>query len=477
MPRTTGDSPRPSNAVESVETPAPSATRQQSNTELRQTGEGEAIAQDVVGEILSGDEPPVQDTIGGLILAVMRPAEPQIDADVPATGEVVSEAPPLAGSEVPAIGLLGPGTMGADGAQETVRPRIASVMGRNQPPVETEADASQTVPLGGTGRETPVTDRPAVPASGGETETMFKRPQDEAADRFTSAADMMASDRTNRQKDGFPSDASASVSTGVLGKASSVLSETEQHTGAGKNPRVPASEAEPPPLTLHAETGALENEMSSAYTGALHGSSAVEARPELPSWEGFDEWKGETADVRHPKTDCAADAPKAGEADRSMHPAIVAPPPMTSTSKTAEVPSPAAPVVAVAAAPPESIAPAASRAVLVDVTQPDLGHVHVRVALARDLVHASLSSDRPDVGHFFMNNHDRLQAALQASGLELGRYRVDIDGQDGGRAFQQWQFEHPRQEARDFRERAANRQVERSDRERAPARGLVNLVA
>lgn len=110
-----------------------------------------------------------------------------------------------------------------------------------------------------------------------------------------------------------------------------------------------------------------------------------------------------------------------------------------------------------AVVPPDRMPPSASiqaaephvsqvgRAVLFQVAEPDLGHINIRVAMTKDIVHAYLSSDRPDVGQFLVNGHDRLQSALQANGLEMGQFRVDIDRQYAGRSFQQGQSqEHNR---------------------------------
>jgi hypothetical protein len=79
----------------------------------------------------------------------------------------------------------------------------------------------------------------------------------------------------------------------------------------------------------------------------------------------------------------------------------------------------------------------ASRSVAFEVMQPDLGRINVRVAMAHDIVHTHISSDRADIGQLLVNGQDRLQAALQATGLDMGQFRVDIDRQSGGRAFQQ----------------------------------------
>jgi flagellar hook-length control protein FliK len=79
-----------------------------------------------------------------------------------------------------------------------------------------------------------------------------------------------------------------------------------------------------------------------------------------------------------------------------------------------------------------------TRSVVFEVAQTDLGRVNVRVAMAHDTVHAYLSTDRPDVGNALMNGQDRLQSALQASGLEMGQFRVHIDRQSAGSGGQEW---------------------------------------
>jgi len=78
-----------------------------------------------------------------------------------------------------------------------------------------------------------------------------------------------------------------------------------------------------------------------------------------------------------------------------------------------------------------------TRSVVFDVTQPDLGHVNVRVAMTNDMVHTHFSTERLEVGQFLANGQDRLQAAFQANGLDMGQFRVDIDRQSAGRSFQQ----------------------------------------
>ena len=85
----------------------------------------------------------------------------------------------------------------------------------------------------------------------------------------------------------------------------------------------------------------------------------------------------------------------------------------------------------------EPYIPTMSRSVVFEIAEPDLGRINIRVALANELVHAYLSPDRSEVGQFLMSGQDRLQAALQSNGLEMGQFRVDIDRQSAGRPFQQ----------------------------------------
>jgi hypothetical protein len=86
--------------------------------------------------------------------------------------------------------------------------------------------------------------------------------------------------------------------------------------------------------------------------------------------------------------------------------------------------------------PAEQSARLMTRSVVFDMAQPDLGHVNIRVAMMNDVVHTHLLADRPEVGQFLINGQDRLQAAFQANGLDMGQFRVDIDRQSAGRSFQ-----------------------------------------
>jgi hypothetical protein len=76
-----------------------------------------------------------------------------------------------------------------------------------------------------------------------------------------------------------------------------------------------------------------------------------------------------------------------------------------------------------------------TRSVVFDLIQHDLGHVNIRVAMMNDVVHTHVLADRPEVGQFLINGQDRLQAAFQANGLDMGQFRVDIDRQSAGRSF------------------------------------------
>ncbi|MEC4889475.1 MAG: flagellar hook-length control protein FliK [Nitrospira sp.] len=78
-----------------------------------------------------------------------------------------------------------------------------------------------------------------------------------------------------------------------------------------------------------------------------------------------------------------------------------------------------------------------TRSVVLEVAQADLGRVNIRVAMNQDTVHAYFTSDRAEVGQFLANGQEKLQAALQNAGLDMGQFRVDIDRQSAGRSFQQ----------------------------------------
>jgi hypothetical protein len=119
-----------------------------------------------------------------------------------------------------------------------------------------------------------------------------------------------------------------------------------------------------------------------------------------------------------------------------------------------------------------------TRSVVFDVAQPDLGHVNIRVAMTNDMVHTHLSADRLEVGQFLVNGQDRLQAALQANGLDMGQFRVDIDRQSAGRSFQQ---DSSQEQGHTWNQRSDDMKWGQSpDRQDAPhtaLHGLLNIVA
>ncbi len=106
-------------------------------------------------------------------------------------------------------------------------------------------------------------------------------------------------------------------------------------------------------------------------------------------------------------------------------------------------PSPTQTVSAMQSAQPSQVAaqsplPVTMKAVVFDVTQPDLGHVNVRVAMTNDVVHAYLSADRQDVGQSLLSGQDRLQSSLQASGLDMGQFRVQVDREWTSQGGHEW---------------------------------------
>ena len=127
----------------------------------------------------------------------------------------------------------------------------------------------------------------------------------------------------------------------------------------------------------------------------------------------------------------------------------------------------------------EPFIPTMSRSVAFEVAGPDLGRIHIRVAMTNELVHAHLSSDRSEIGQFLINGQDRLQSALQSNGLEMGQFRVDIDRQSAGRSFQQGP---PQDQSRMWQQASNGDLIETGFFERHEAAGLshagrLNVVA
>ncbi|MGE0642029.1 MAG: flagellar hook-length control protein FliK [Nitrospira sp.] len=132
--------------------------------------------------------------------------------------------------------------------------------------------------------------------------------------------------------------------------------------------------------------------------------------------------------------------------------------------------------------PGENMAQAAGipvmKSVVVNIAQPDLGHVNIRVAMTNELVHTHLSSERLDVGQFLINSQDRLQTALQSSGLDLGQFRVDIDRHNGGRSFQQGPSQEQSQSwSQDSQGMGQDAHSDQYHPPRSTMQGLLNVVA
>ena len=153
---------------------------------------------------------------------------------------------------------------------------------------------------------------------------------------------------------------------------------------------------------------------------------------------------------------------------------VVSPPPPAPSNSGAPV-SPAVPTHHI-----EPLAQGMTRSVVFNVAQPDIGQVNIRVALTNEIVHTHLSADRPEVGQFFINGQDRLQAAFQASGLDMGQFRVDIDRQGAGRSFYQGSSQEQGQswnQGAQGQGTSWEQGAERRDEQRSSLHGLLNVVA
>lgn len=67
------------------------------------------------------------------------------------------------------------------------------------------------------------------------------------------------------------------------------------------------------------------------------------------------------------------------------------------------------------------------RSVQFDLPSADLGQLRVRVVLADQTVHTHMVTDRPEVGQLLASRQDQLGAQLSASGLDMGRFHVQVD--------------------------------------------------
>lgn len=119
-----------------------------------------------------------------------------------------------------------------------------------------------------------------------------------------------------------------------------------------------------------------------------------------------------------------------------------------------------------------------TKSMVIELSQADLGRVNIRVAVNQDVVHTYFSSDRSDMGQYLQNGQEKLQSALQMSGLDLGRFQVDIDRQSAGRSFQQPASQGQSNGHSSHGEsRSPGEDREEFTRETTPRRGMLNLVA
>jgi hypothetical protein len=119
-----------------------------------------------------------------------------------------------------------------------------------------------------------------------------------------------------------------------------------------------------------------------------------------------------------------------------------------------------------------------TKSMVLELSQADLGRVNIRVAVNQDIVHTHFSSDRSDMGQYLQSGQERLQSALQTSGLDLGRFQVDIDRQSAGRSFQQPASQgQSNGHSSQGESRNSGQEREEFTRETTPRRGMLNLVA
>ena len=153
-----------------------------------------------------------------------------------------------------------------------------------------------------------------------------------------------------------------------------------------------------------------------------------------------------------------------------------------SSAPSAKLPADTQPAVTTPPVQPTDWMPGASanqtKSMVLELSQADLGRVNIRVAVNQDVVHTHFSSDRSDMGQYLQSGQERLQSALQTSGLDLGRFQVDIDRQSAGRSFQQpasQEQSHGRSPHEERHNQGQGR--EEFTRESTSRRGKLNLVA
>ncbi len=120
-----------------------------------------------------------------------------------------------------------------------------------------------------------------------------------------------------------------------------------------------------------------------------------------------------------------------------------------------------------------------ANSVVFELAQSDLVRIQVRVAMTNDVVHTHFTPDRSEIGTLLWNGQDRLQSALQASGLDMGQFRVDLERQGAGRSFHQgpsYEQGGPGRE-QSGRPHGEPTSTDSSDGSRGALRGILNLVA
>jgi flagellar hook-length control protein FliK len=153
-----------------------------------------------------------------------------------------------------------------------------------------------------------------------------------------------------------------------------------------------------------------------------------------------------------------------------------------SSAPSAKLPADAHPAITTPPVTPTDWMPGNSasqtKSMVLELSRADLGQVNIRVAVNQDVVHTYFSSDRSDMGQYLQNGQERLQSALQTSGLDLGRFQVDIDRQSAGRSFQQPASQGQSNGHSSHGEsRSPGQEREEFTRDTTPRRGMLNLVA
>ncbi|MBI3603537.1 MAG: flagellar hook-length control protein FliK [Nitrospirae bacterium] len=95
-------------------------------------------------------------------------------------------------------------------------------------------------------------------------------------------------------------------------------------------------------------------------------------------------------------------------------------------AKPAPAPQAPSPVLSI---PSEPAVSPLRPSIQVDMNPADLGRVQVRVVLSDQTVHANVTTERAGVGEFLAANQGRLEAGFNASGLQMGEFKVTVDSQ------------------------------------------------